>query len=98
MRRIHASPKHLAQVEDGLVLLDRLKRKYGPTLDAVIEFERTCREIVEVETETKFCVGCEVNWRSGWGISASARTLSKKRADAARRLENWWRRRSTIWR
>ena len=29
---IHASPEHLAQVEDRLALLDRLKRKYGPTL------------------------------------------------------------------
>ena len=33
---IHASPEHLAQVEDRLALLDRLKRKYGPTLDEVI--------------------------------------------------------------
>jgi DNA repair protein RecN (Recombination protein N) len=30
---IQASPEHLAQVEDRLALLDRLKRKYGPSLD-----------------------------------------------------------------
>jgi DNA repair protein RecN (Recombination protein N) len=35
---IHASPEHLAKVEDRLALLDRLKRKYGPTLDEVIAF------------------------------------------------------------
>ena len=35
---IHASPEHLAEVEDRLALLDRLKRKYGPALDDVIEF------------------------------------------------------------
>jgi len=35
---IHASPEHLAQVEDRLALLERLKRKYGPTLDEVIQF------------------------------------------------------------
>ena len=35
---IHASPEHLAEVEDRLALLDRLKRKYGPTLDDVIRF------------------------------------------------------------
>ena len=29
---IEASPEHLAQIEDRLALLDRLKRKYGPTL------------------------------------------------------------------
>ena len=33
---IHASPEHLAQVEDRLAVLDRLKRKYGPQLDDVI--------------------------------------------------------------
>ena len=35
---IQASPEHLAEVEDRLALLDRLKRKYGPTLDDVIAF------------------------------------------------------------
>jgi len=33
---IQASPEHLAEVEDRLALLDRLKRKYGPALDDVI--------------------------------------------------------------
>src|SRR6266853_1008978 len=35
---IQASPEHLAEVEDRLALLDRLKRKYGPTLDEAIKF------------------------------------------------------------
>src|SRR5215208_5479840 len=34
---IDASPGRLQQVEDRLVLLERLKRKYGPTLQDVIE-------------------------------------------------------------
>ena len=33
---IEASPEHLAEIEDRLALLDRLKRKYGPTLEDVI--------------------------------------------------------------
>ena len=33
---IQASPEHLAEVEDRLAQLDRLKRKYGPALDDVI--------------------------------------------------------------
>ncbi|MGI4831458.1 MAG: DNA repair protein RecN [Janthinobacterium lividum] len=33
-----ASPQRLADVEDRLVVLDRLKRKYGPSLAAVIAF------------------------------------------------------------
>src|SRR5688572_5660842 len=34
---IDASPARLQQVEDRLASLDRLKRKYGPTLDEVME-------------------------------------------------------------
>ena len=46
---IEASPARLAEVEDRLALLDRLKRKYGPTLDDVIalgdELERKLNEM-----------------------------------------------------
>ncbi len=38
---IDASPARLQQVEDRLASLDRLKRKYGPTLDEVIEKGRS---------------------------------------------------------
>ena len=34
---VDASPGRLQEVEDRLALLERLKRKYGPTLDDVIE-------------------------------------------------------------
>ncbi len=34
--RIDASPTHLQEVEDRLALLERLKRKYGPTLPEVV--------------------------------------------------------------
>src|SRR5262245_408118 len=40
---IDASPARLQQVEDRLALLDRLKRKYGPTLQDVIEKGSTLR-------------------------------------------------------
>src|SRR6202167_1810560 len=50
---IHASPEHLAEVEDRLALLDRLKRKYGPALDDVIEFgaDVACKLEKLVESE-----------------------------------------------
>src|SRR5438132_11530839 len=49
---IHASPEHLAEVEDRLALLDRLKRKYGPTLDDVIHFgAEVSRKLSEVENK-----------------------------------------------
>src|SRR5579864_8557537 len=49
---IHASPEHLAEVEDRLALIDRLKRKYGPTLEQVIEFGAdVARKLSEVENK-----------------------------------------------
>jgi DNA repair protein RecN (Recombination protein N) len=86
---IHASPEHLAQVEDRLALLERLKRKYGPTLEEVIQFgSDVSRKLSEVENKDEILRGL----RSELAKAASeylkaARALSKKRAEAARRLE-----------
>src|SRR5207302_10478299 len=50
---IEASPAHLQQVEERLALLERLKRKHGPTLDAVIEchdvFRRELSELRQAD-------------------------------------------------
>ena len=86
---IHAAPEHLAQVEDRLAMLDRLKRKYGPTLQEVIQFGAdVSRKLLEVENKEEILQGL----RSGLAKAAeeyltTARTLSKKRGDAARKLE-----------
>src|ERR1022692_4875554 len=49
---IHASPEHLAEVEDRQALLDRLKRKYGPALDQAIAFgEDIRRKLSEMENK-----------------------------------------------
>jgi DNA repair protein RecN (Recombination protein N) len=49
---IHASPEHLAEVEDRLASLDRLKRKYGPALDDVIVFGAdVARKLSEIENK-----------------------------------------------
>ncbi|HUH63657.1 MAG TPA: DNA repair protein RecN [Terracidiphilus sp.] len=48
--RINASPERLAEIEDRLALLDRLKRKYGRTVAEVIAFgEDVARKLAEVE-------------------------------------------------
>lgn len=48
--RINASPERLAEIEDRLALLDRLKRKYGRTVTEVIAFgEDVARKLAEVE-------------------------------------------------
>ncbi len=47
---INASPDRLAEIEDRLALLDRLKRKYGKTVAEVIAFgEDVARKLAEVE-------------------------------------------------
>ena len=86
---IHASPEHLAQVEDRLALLDRLKRKYGPTLEAVIQFGAdVSRKFSEVENKDEILRGLRNELAKAAGdYLRAAREFSKKRADAARRLE-----------
>jgi DNA repair protein RecN (Recombination protein N) len=86
---IHASPEHLAQVEDRLALLDRLKRKYGPTLDEVIQFGAdVSRKLSEVENKDEILRGLRAELAKAAGeYLRAARLLSKKRAEAARRLE-----------
>ena len=86
---IHASPEHLAQVEDRLALLDRLKRKYGPSLDEVIQFgAEVSRKLAEVENKDEILrqLRSELAGAAEQYLSA-ARALAKKRSEAARKLE-----------
>ncbi|MGA2849460.1 MAG: DNA repair protein RecN [Terracidiphilus sp.] len=47
---INASPERLAEIEDRLAVLDRLKRKYGKSVTEVIAFgEEAARRLAEVE-------------------------------------------------
>lgn len=86
---IHASPEHLAQVEDRLALLDRLKRKYGPTLEEVIRFEAdVTRKLSEVENKDEILGQLRAELaKAAEEYLRAARILSKKRSEAARQLE-----------
>jgi DNA repair protein RecN (Recombination protein N) len=86
---IHASPEHLVQVEDRLALLDRLKRKYGPSLEEVIQFGAdVARKLSEIENKDEILRGLRSELAKAAGeYLRRARALSKKRAEAARRLE-----------
>ena len=86
---IHASPEHLAQVEDRLVLIDRLKRKYGPTLEQVIEFgAEVSRKLSEVENKDEILRRLRDEMaKAAEEYLRAAKILSKKRADAGRKLE-----------
>ncbi len=86
---IQASPEHLEKVEERLALMDRLKRKYGPTLEDVIQFGiDVSRKLSEVENKDEILRSLrgELARAAGEHLKV-ARALSKKRAEAARRLE-----------
>ncbi|MFZ3341835.1 MAG: AAA family ATPase, partial [Terriglobales bacterium] len=84
---IHASPERLAELEERLAVLDRLKRKYGPELGQVIAFGQDVRRKLS-EMENKDEVLAEL--RSQLAIAAqryrtAAHGVSRKRSDAARK-------------
>jgi DNA repair protein RecN (Recombination protein N) len=86
---IQASPEHLAQVEDRLAVFDRLKRKYGATLDEVIQFgAEVSRKLAEVENKDEILrqLHGELAKAANEYLKAGM-ALSKKRSDAARKLE-----------
>ena len=86
---IQASPEHLAHVEDRLALIDRLKRKYGPTLDEVIQFGAdVSRKLSEVENKDEILRQLRGELaKAAETYLHAARVLSKKRSEAARKLE-----------
>jgi len=86
---IQASPEHLAEVEDRLASLDRLKRKYGPTLDDAIAFGAdVARKLSEIENKDEILRELRAELaKAGTEYLRAARALSKKRQDAAHKLE-----------
>ncbi len=86
---IQASPEHLEKVEERLAMIDRLKRKYGPTLDDVISFGTdVAQKLSEIENKDEILreLRGDLAKKAGEYLKA-ARTLSKNRGEAARRLE-----------
>lgn len=85
---IESSPERLAEIEDRLALLDRLKRKYGPTLDDVIKLrEEVTRKLSEIENKDEILK--QLQNELGAAAEAylqSARAVSKKRYEAAKKL------------
>ncbi|MGA7648992.1 MAG: DNA repair protein RecN, partial [Terriglobales bacterium] len=86
---IQASPERLAEIEERLALLDRLKRKYGPTLEQTIAFgEDVRRKLSEMENKDQVLL----ELRAMLAVAAeeyrkAARGVSRKRVDAGRKLE-----------
>jgi DNA repair protein RecN (Recombination protein N) len=85
---VDASPEHLRQVEDRLALLERLKRKYGPTLPEVIaagESLRHERDLLNRAGENREDVERQLAQATA-AFLERARVLSQRRRDAASRF------------
>jgi DNA repair protein RecN (Recombination protein N) len=86
---IEASPQHLAEVEDRLVAVDKLKRKYGPTLEDVINFgAEVTRKISEMENKDEVLRQLRTELaQAEKEYLRTAQAISRKRHESARKLE-----------
>jgi len=86
---IEASPEHLAEVEDRLATIDRLKRKYGSTLDEVIGFgAEVARKLSEMENKDEVLRQLRGHLaQAAEEYLRAARAISRKRYESARKLE-----------
>jgi DNA repair protein RecN (Recombination protein N) len=87
--RIDASPERLAEIEDRLALLDRLKRKYGSTLAEVIAFgEEAARRLAEIENRDEILRTLRADLaKAAEAYRTAARALTAERTSAAKKLE-----------
>jgi DNA repair protein RecN (Recombination protein N) len=86
---IDASPERLAEVEDRLALIDRLKRKYGSSVDEVITYgEDVERKLNELENREDILRDLKKQLEAAAAAYlATAQAVSKKRYFAARELQ-----------
>jgi DNA repair protein RecN (Recombination protein N) len=85
MNSIEASPERLQQVDDRLALLERLKRKYGPTLEQCIERRDAMRrELADLSRSDERIAELEADHaRARARFLERAGTLSEARRRAA---------------
>lgn len=85
---VQAGPERLAEIEDRLALLDRLKRKYGRTLAQVIAFgEDAERQLREVENRDATLADLRVTeGKQAAEYCTAAEELTGRRAESAARL------------
>ena len=81
---INASPERLAEIEDRLALMDRLKRKYGKTIAEVVSFgEEVARKLAEVEDRDEILKTLRAELATAaaaYRVAAQALTAERKNA------------------
>ncbi len=85
---ISASPERLAEIEDRLAAIDRLKRKYGHTVAEVIAFgEDVARKLTEVEDRDEILKALRKDLdHAATAYRNSAAALTTQRKAAAQKL------------
>jgi DNA repair protein RecN (Recombination protein N) len=89
LERLDANPQRLEQLEDRLAVLDRLKRKYGPTLaDVLTHLETVSRQLEELESSDVLARQAQQQLdAAAERYSRLASELSSRRKAAGARLE-----------
>ena len=85
---INASPERLAEIEDRLALLDRLKRKYGSSVAEVIQFgQDVARKLSEVEDRDEILKALRTDLdQAALAYRQAASALTAERQAAAAKL------------
>ena len=85
---INASPERLAEIEDRLVVLDRLKRKYGNSIEEIIAFgENVSKKLAEVDDRDEILKQLRADQSDARAMYiAAAQKLSGSRQAAAGKL------------
>jgi DNA repair protein RecN (Recombination protein N) len=85
---INASPERLAEIEDRLAQIDRLKRKYGKSVADVIAFgKEVAMKLAEVEDRDEILKGLRTDLeKAASAYRSAAFALSDERKSAAARL------------
>jgi DNA repair protein RecN (Recombination protein N) len=88
LEKLEADPQRLEEIEDRLALIDRLKRKYGASVEAILAYAAETRErlaSLEHADERREVVRKELAQAAG-EYRKAAEALSEKRREAARKL------------
>jgi DNA repair protein RecN (Recombination protein N) len=86
--KLEANPTRLEEIEDRLALIDRLKRKYGSSVEAILAYAaETRRSLASLEhaDERREAVRKDLA-KAAAEYRKAAEALSEKRRDAAQRL------------
>ena len=85
---IDASPERLAEIEDRLALIDRLKRKYGPTVEEIVAFGAdVAQKLAEVEDRDEILKALRAALDTAAAeYKKAASTLTTQRKTAATKL------------